>query len=142
MKVSQNAKHSTDKTADKFWDEVYEELAKESTVASAWKYFNEIDIENFKSTNIPMTSYKRDLIYDEKRSSVVFLENWEATQELTTAQLYREYETYCFNNNMTKITDRKFYRDITDMTQKNIIKTRMKDGYKLVSKSHTPLEVA
>jgi len=120
-----------------FWDNVYEELYKESTVASAWKYFSQLNIDNFKSTNIPMTSYKSDLIYDEKRSSVVFLENWEATNELTTAQLYRDYETYCFSNNMTKITDRKFYRDITEMTQKNIINTRMRDGYKLVSKEHT-----
>jgi hypothetical protein len=121
-----------------FWDEVYEELSKESTVASAWKYFSELDIENFKSTNIPMTSYKNDLIHDEKRTSVVFLENWTALKELTTSELYREYETYCFDNNLTKITDRKFYRDITEMVQRKIINTRMKDGYKLISKEHTP----
>lgn len=130
---------STYKGNTLFWDNVYEELDKESTVASVWKYFNELDISTFKSTTVPMTSYKQDLIHDEKKSSCIFLETWEGVEEITSSQLFRDYESYCCDNRFTNVGDRKFYRDITEMTQKKIISTRIKDGCKLISKEHSIL---
>ena len=126
---------SSEKLGDSvFWTETYELLNDEGTVASVYNYFMNYDITGFNSCVPPETQYKEALKHDEKRSSVIFLEQYRETTEIKSSDLYAEYQGYCVENTLVAITPNKFYRDITEMCQKKLYNSRMLNGTKLITR--------
>jgi hypothetical protein len=127
---------SSEKISDSnFWTETHHLLEDEGTVSSVYDYFLKLDISKFNSSCPPETKYKEALKHDEKRSSVLFLEQYKDIAEIKSSELYAYYQTYCLDNTLVAITPNKFYRDITEMCQKGLFTSRLVDGYKLITRT-------
>jgi hypothetical protein len=113
-----------------YWKRLREVLFTEAGGLAVANYLLSIDLSAFNIRELPVNHYMQQVIDSERSAEDRFVENWDG-EELSSAELYSAYRTFCLNNDIPPCPNSitlgklllKFVRD-------SIIKTRKGGGNK------------